>query len=253
MVFNSVATTFTVRSRIDNTVVFTHTVDHLKDATENKTPYLPPALHGNIVDHVAGILAYCAFSKHCEDMCGSDIKSRLIELVGPDIVKKALIWGEWKELGGKSWGGCREDKAGGLAAIVRVNNNAVVRKLQDAIVLQKRTMATLDEYGENKGTSNPRLPSTKELLSDIINYIEAGFNTASQKDVPVGSYKYVDVRDLQKELSAIFPDHVIQLLVTSVLLKDGEVDCVRYGLTVQDKATWARLISGHYTYNHSQN
>ena len=148
-----------------------------------------------------------------------------------------------------------EDKAGGLAAIVRVNNNSIVRKLQDAIALQKRTMATLDEYGfKTNGVSSPRLPTTKELLSDVTNYIEDGFNTAIQKDTPVGSYKYVDGRDLQKELSVVYPHHLIQLLVTSVTTDiNGEIDCVRYSLTVQDKATWVRLISGHYTYNHSQN
>lgn len=90
MVYNSVAVTFTVISWSGNAVLFTHTVDLLKDETENKTPQLPPAHHGKIVDHVAGILTYCAFSKHCESMYGSDIKSRLIELVGPDIVEEAV-------------------------------------------------------------------------------------------------------------------------------------------------------------------
>lgn len=62
----------------------------LKDETENKIPYLPPPQHGKIVDYVAGILAYCAFSKYCEDMYASDIKTHLIELVGPDIVEEAI-------------------------------------------------------------------------------------------------------------------------------------------------------------------
>ena len=147
-----------------------------------------------------------------------------------------------------------EQETGDVSAIVRTNNNSIVCLLKDAIVLQNRTMDALDELGESKGLSDPRLPTTKELLSDITNYIEDGFNTAIQKDTPVGSYKYVHGHDLQKELSAMYPHHLIQLLVTSVTTDiNGEVDCVRYSLTVQDKATWVRLISGHYTYNHSQN
>ena len=91
MVYNSVAVTFTVVSRSDKAVLFNQTVDLLKDETENKTPQLPPAQHGKIVDHVAGILTYCALSsKYCENMHGFEIKSRLIELVGPDIVEDAI-------------------------------------------------------------------------------------------------------------------------------------------------------------------
>lgn len=142
-----------------------------------------------------------------------------------------------------------EDEVGGIAAIVRVNNNAIVRKLQDAIVLQKRTMAALDELGENKGTSNPRLPTNKEFLTDIINYIEDGYNTAIQKDIPVDE----TARDLQKELSAMYPHHLIQLFVTSITIDSkGVVDCINYRPTVQDKHTSAMLMSGQYTYNHSQ-
>lgn len=64
--------------------------DVLKDEAENKIPYLPPVHYGKIVDYVAGILRYCAFSEYCEDMYASDIKSHLIELVGTDIVEEAV-------------------------------------------------------------------------------------------------------------------------------------------------------------------
>lgn len=137
-----------------------------------------------------------------------------------------------------------EQETGGVAAIVRTNNNTIVRRLKDAIVLQKRTMAALDELGENKGTSNPRLPSTKELLSEITNYVEDSYNTAIQKDVPVGSV----VPDLEKELNWIYPRYLIQLVVTSVVSDiNDSVVCVKYGLTIQDKPTSALLMSGART------
>lgn len=34
---------------------------------------------------------------------------------------------------------------------------------------------------------------------------------------------------------------------------NGKVDCVKYSLMIKDKSTSALLISGHCTYNHSQN
>lgn len=137
-----------------------------------------------------------------------------------------------------------EQETGDVSAIVRTNNNSIVCLLKDAIVLQNRTMDALDELGENKGVSKPRLPSTKELLSDIVNYIVDGYNTSIQKDIPV----FDIARDLQKELSAMYPHHLIQLLMTSVGPDtNGEVVCVRYSLTVQDKATSAVLTSSQYT------
>lgn len=143
-----------------------------------------------------------------------------------------------------------EQETGDVSAIVRTNNNSIVCLLKDAIVLQNRTMDALDELGENKGASNPRLPTTKELLSDITNYIEDGFNTAIRKGTPVDDI----VRVLQNELTAMYPHHLIQVFLTSLtIVINGEVDCVKYGFTVQDKATWVLLMSRHYTYNRSQN
>lgn len=132
----------------------------------------------------------------------------------------------------------------GVSAIVRANNNSIVCLLKEAIVLQNRTMAALDVLGENKGVSDPRLPSTKELLSDIISYIEDSCIVAIQKDVVVCSI----VPDLQKELSAMYPRYLIQLVVSSVVIDiDDSTACVKYRLTVQDKPTSALLLSGNRT------